>query len=241
MTMTPIPSAASCADDRMHLGFGADVDAARRLVENQDRRVGVEPLAQHDLLLIAARQLGDFEIDRRRADREPCAEVAGGSPFQTCPNEAEAIEVATQNRQRNVGEDRHRENQPELATVLGHIGDAEVHAIARRADCDRLAVEKDGSRRRRFDAEKGKSDIGAARADESGEAEDLAAVEIEGDAFENAMTTEIGHRENKVLSRRRRSRLRQIDLTADHVGDRALRRRLEARARRYSAARRERP
>ena len=59
-------------------------------------------------------------------------------------------------------------------------------------------------------------------------------MEIEGDAFENAMTTEIGHRENKILSRRRRSRLRQIDLTADHVCDRALRRRLEARARRYS-------
>ena len=87
------------ADDRMHLGFGADVDAARRLVENQDRRVGVEPLAQHDLLLIAARKLGDFEIDRRRADRELRAEVAGGSPLETGSNEAEAIEVATQNRQ----------------------------------------------------------------------------------------------------------------------------------------------
>ena len=113
--------------------------------------------------------------------------------------------------------------------------------VARRADRDRLAAEKDGSRRRRFDAEKGKSDIGAARADQPGEAEHLAAVEIEGDAFEHALTAEIRHRENEVLSRRRRPRLRQIDLAADHVGDRALRRRLEARGGSISAVRRERP
>ena len=212
--MTPISSAASCAMIACTSALEPTSTPASGLVENQDPRVGVEPLAQHDLLLIAARQLGDFEIDRRRADREPRAEVLGRSPLQTCSNEAEAIEIPAQHRQRDIGEDRHRENQPELATVLGHVGDAEVHAIARRADCDGLAVEKDGPRRRRFDAEKGKSDIGAARADEPGEAEDLATVEIEGDALENAMTTEIGHRENKILSRSRRSRLRQIDLTA---------------------------
>src|SRR5208337_1426161 len=95
-------------------------------------------------------------------------------------------------------------------------------------------VDEDGSRRRRFDAENGKSDIGSARADEPGEAEDLAAAEIEGDAFEDPPTAEIRHRENTILSRRRRPRLRQVDLTADHVCDRALRRRLETRARRYS-------
>ena len=104
-----------------------------------------------------------------------------------------------------------------------------------------LPREQDRSRRRRLDAEKGESDIGAARADQSGEAEHLAAVEIEGDAFEDALAAEIGHRENEVLSRRRRPRLRQIDLAPDHVGDRALRRRLDRASASISAARRERP
>ena len=66
------------ADDRMHLGLGADVDAARRLVEDQQRGIGVEPFAQHHLLLIAARQLGDGEIDRWRADGQPLAKRLGG-------------------------------------------------------------------------------------------------------------------------------------------------------------------
>ena len=43
----------------VHLGLGADVDAARRLVDDQDLRAGGEPLAEHDLLLVAARQEAD--------------------------------------------------------------------------------------------------------------------------------------------------------------------------------------
>ena len=39
------------------LALGADVDAARRLVEDQDVGVGGEPLADDDLLLVAARQV----------------------------------------------------------------------------------------------------------------------------------------------------------------------------------------
>src|SRR3954453_23888738 len=41
-------------DEDVHLGLRADVDAARRVVEEQDRRLGVEPLGEHDLLLVAA-------------------------------------------------------------------------------------------------------------------------------------------------------------------------------------------
>ncbi len=41
-------------DDRMHLCLGADVDAARRLVEDENARRHVQPLRQHHLLLVAA-------------------------------------------------------------------------------------------------------------------------------------------------------------------------------------------
>ena len=104
------------------------------------------------------------------ADREPGAEVVGGSPLLSGSDEAEAIEITAQNRQGDVGENRHRQDEPKLAAILGNVGDAEIHAVARRTDCDGLAVEDDGSRGRGFDAEKCEPDIGAARPDKAGEA-----------------------------------------------------------------------
>ena len=68
-----------------------------------------------------------------------------------------------------------------------------LHAVSRRADGDRLAAEEDRSRSRRLDAEKGEPDIGPACADQAGEAEHLAAMEIEVDAFEYALAAQIRH------------------------------------------------
>ena len=41
-------------DDRIDLDFASDVDAARRLVHEEDRRLRHQPLGEHDLLLVAA-------------------------------------------------------------------------------------------------------------------------------------------------------------------------------------------
>jgi hypothetical protein len=38
----------------VHLGLGADVDAAGRIVEQDHRGLGVQPLGEHHLLLVAA-------------------------------------------------------------------------------------------------------------------------------------------------------------------------------------------
>ncbi len=43
-------------DDAMDLGLGADIDAARRLVQDQHARRGDQPLGQQHLLLVATRQ-----------------------------------------------------------------------------------------------------------------------------------------------------------------------------------------
>ena len=58
------------ADQRVHLGLGADVDAARRVVEQHDRRLRVQPLGEHDLLLVAARQRAGRLVDRAAADAQ---------------------------------------------------------------------------------------------------------------------------------------------------------------------------
>ena len=49
-----MPSEASLLIKRMDSRLGADIDAARRLIEDQDARVGGQPFCQHHLLLVAA-------------------------------------------------------------------------------------------------------------------------------------------------------------------------------------------
>ena len=55
-------------DDAVDLPLRADVDAARRLVHDQDLRVGVQPLADDDLLLVAAGEIADLLVARGRLD-----------------------------------------------------------------------------------------------------------------------------------------------------------------------------
>ena len=64
-TRTPTPSEASCADRAVDLRPGAHVDTARRLDEDQKPRAALEPAAEQDLLLVAARE----RPDRLRRDR----------------------------------------------------------------------------------------------------------------------------------------------------------------------------
>ena len=51
-----MPSSASSREQPVDLGLRADVDAAGRLVEQQQLRPGQQLLAEHDLLLVAAGQ-----------------------------------------------------------------------------------------------------------------------------------------------------------------------------------------
>ena len=57
--MIAIPLSRHLVQQVVHLDLGADVDAARRLVDDQDLRPQREPARQHDLLLIAAGEVGD--------------------------------------------------------------------------------------------------------------------------------------------------------------------------------------
>ena len=58
-------------------------------------------------------------------------------------------------------------------------------ASARRCRRDRLAVERDGAGGDAVGAEDGAGELGAAGADQAGDAEDLAGLEVEVDAFEH--------------------------------------------------------
>ena len=63
MRMIARPGRGQLGDDPVDLDLGADVDAAGRLVEDQEPRLRRQPLRQHDLLLVAARQGADQLLD----------------------------------------------------------------------------------------------------------------------------------------------------------------------------------
>ena len=135
------------AHQRVDLGLGADVDAAGRLVHDQDARRGLEPLAEHDLLLVAAGELADHLLRAAGADAE-LLDRGGGA---LAPRRAKSMKMPramrAQRGHRGVLGDGHRPDEALQAAVLGDVGDAEVAGLARRGDGDRAAVELDACRR----------------------------------------------------------------------------------------------
>ena len=59
------------ADLRVDFGNGADVDAAGRLVEDDDRRILRQRFGDDDLLLVAAGKLDDARLALERGDLQP--------------------------------------------------------------------------------------------------------------------------------------------------------------------------
>src|SRR5436190_16946649 len=64
------PLAGELAYEAMDLRLGADVDAARRLVEDEDLRLSEQPAGDQHLLLIAAGEVQDRLLHCRRLDAE---------------------------------------------------------------------------------------------------------------------------------------------------------------------------
>ena len=95
------------ANQPVDLGLGADVDALRRLVEDEEARLRRQPAGERDLLLVAAGERAHRRVDRRRADGEVGDEALrlgalGGAIEQAetaegprRPSEASAVLAAT--------------------------------------------------------------------------------------------------------------------------------------------------
>ena len=76
-----LPSSAELEDQPLDLGLGADVDAAGRLVEDQDLRVRREPAGQDHLLLVAAAQVPDELLGVGRGDLQQLDVLVGDRPL----------------------------------------------------------------------------------------------------------------------------------------------------------------
>ena len=122
ITRMPLPSSASRLMMRVDLVLGADVDAARRLVEDQHLGVGEQPLRQHHLLLVAAGQVADRLVDAGRADVGALAVVVGDLELAHVVDDA-ALRHALEVGDRDVVLDVVDEVEAEGLAVLGDVGE----------------------------------------------------------------------------------------------------------------------
>ncbi len=79
---------AKVAEPLVDLGARADVDAAGRLLEEHHLRLGAEPLADRDLLLVAAGQRADRRAEALDVDGEARRDLAGAVAFAPGGDEA---------------------------------------------------------------------------------------------------------------------------------------------------------
>ena len=70
MNTQDMPSSARDEDELLDVGLGPDVDAAGRLVEDEQARARRQPAGEDHLLLVAAAQVLDRLVGRRRGDVE---------------------------------------------------------------------------------------------------------------------------------------------------------------------------
>ena len=125
----------------INLALGADVDAARGLVDDDNARLGEHDFGQQKLLLIAARQIAHHHLALRRANVEICDGAAERGLFLGLGEErfAETLEGG----KREIGAEEFCEQKPAFLAVFGQIGQTRRLGFDQIADTSDLALDRD--------------------------------------------------------------------------------------------------
>ena len=119
-------------EQAVHLRLRPDVDAARRLVDDQERRLAAEPLRKDGLLLVAARQRPDRVRQLRVLQPQAQRPVAREGALGAAEDEA-ASTNGVEGCQRDVALDREVHDEALLPPVLGDEPDSRRHRRRGRA------------------------------------------------------------------------------------------------------------
>src|SRR5262249_911809 len=131
-------------DECMNLGFGADIDAARRLIKNHHTGIAFEP-ANHDcLLLIAATQPRARLPQTRGANAIALARSAHSLLFAASSDHAESTELIGESDTDRIHQ-RLLDDKALSLTLLGNVNQSGVQCLARATRAPRLAVEPHGA------------------------------------------------------------------------------------------------
>ena len=169
---------AQFADQADDLGMGADIDAARRLVEHQQSRRGREPARQQHFLLVAAGEQPDRPFRLRRADVQELYEAHGDLVLLAARKRPEQAALGLQ-RQHDVFAHGQIGDDALGLALLGAIAETVPHGLARRLQSHRHALDLGRPGIGAFDAEHQPRRFGAARAEQPGEADHFAVAQRE--------------------------------------------------------------
>lgn len=207
------------AQHPIDLALGTDVDATCRLVANEHARVHRQPLGQHDLLLVATRQRPRVDLHARRTDRQFLFLIFGNLErlgFLDEPPGGTLRKIG----QQDVFADRLVEQQAATLAVFRHQEDTALDGITRRRELDLLATERERTCDQLVDAGQGAREFSAARADQSGHAQDLPAPQGQGDCMPGVRfglcADDVQH---AVAWRLGRRHVECLEVAADHQAD----------------------
>ena len=93
MSSTPAPPSHRSRDELVDRHARADVDADRRLVEDEQLDLAGQPLADQHLLLVAAGKGADVAVDLERLQLQVAREAGGGLPLRSPVQENAAGEL----------------------------------------------------------------------------------------------------------------------------------------------------
>ena len=164
----------------MQFRLGPDVDTAGRLVYNQDLGLGGQPLGNHHALLVATAQIHGVLVYAWGADGQILHITLGQVSLSAGGDHAEAGKEV-QLRHADIGHHGLGQDKALFLAILGHQTDACRNRLTGCADVDPFAVDTDLTPFGDKVAKKGAGQFGAACADQSRQAKDLASVQIEAD------------------------------------------------------------
>lgn len=199
----------------MHLGLGADIDAARRFIHHQHLGLRGEPLGEYDLLLVAAGErshdVGKSGVLHLESDRPVQRAAALGLPVhQTgAGGVGEAGEA-------DVALDGHVHHQSLGPAVLRYECQARGHRHTGGAWPEFLSEHLDLTSVEPVHAEHGARHFASSGADESRQADDLASPYFEGDVGEDSFAGQPPHGEGNLARLGVLLRIELVEIAADH-------------------------
>ena len=203
------------------LALGADIDAARRLVDEENAAAGVEGARHHAFLLVAAGELADQRLRVAHADREPPRQLRHALPLAASAQD-QAAERSGRPRDRHVEGDILRQETAMRLAVLRQQADAEPDGGARAGEPGFAPMQRKAFGARGIGADDGAEQLRPPRSGEAADAQNLALAHVEIDAVEHAGAGEAADGEDGFSETSQPGRKSVGDAPADHHADQAV-------------------
>jgi hypothetical protein len=200
--------------------FGANIDAARRLVHQDDLGIDRQLLGNRHLLLVAARERRDRHVDAAHPHAKPLGQIPRAVRFGLRIQQAERPGQRFQVENGNVLGDGQLQEHARTLAVLRKIDNTCLHGLRIGLRPQPLSMQLHLAFPHRTQSANALGNLGAARADQSANAENFALAQFEADIVEAIAVAKIADAQNglaRLLRQRLLFRIELGDLAADHA------------------------